>query len=88
MEQYLVQAIAGLEEVGAKLVEIKGKLYGVRLEAGPRWTVWELKPGSTEYYVTPHTCSCPSFQGRKRLCKHMDAVLPKRRKPEDPRRGK
>lgn len=88
MEEYLVKAIAGLEDVGAKLVEIKGEMYGARLEAGPRWTVWKLTPGSEEYYVTPHTCTCPFFRTKKRLCKHMDAVLPKRHRPEDPRRGK
>ena len=75
MEQYLLQAIAGLEDVGAKLVDVKGKLYGAIKEAGPRWTVWELKPGSTEYYVTQHTCTCPYFRQRKRVCKHMKAVL-------------
>lgn len=60
---------------GAKLHLIKDEWYASLMVSGVA-TVWKLKHGSEEYYVTKRSCTCPGFQRSGRPCKHLKELFP------------
>ena len=88
------ELLVGALEAKALLLDIGGSIYAASwYDVG--WWVWELRPGSPEYFVQKDysSCTCPAGG----VCKHIvalkhgtatapwDPPRPKRRKVRGPR---
>lgn len=69
MDSSIVELIAGVVERRGLFFLVDGKYYGGVPDCGG-WWMYELTPGSAEYFVTKDGCTCPA----NTPCKHMAAI--------------
>ena len=78
---------------GAKFRLLKDRIYAYSNIHDTNYFCWCVEPGSTEYSVTPTSCSCPAFRKAQVICKHIQGLqdilatpAPVRRQGKDRRR--